>query len=249
MDGNEHTTAARGRTQGLTDGGEAARAGFGRRDFLRAAGLGGIALAAGGSIAACAGDPEAAYPSGPSLAVVNGNNITLDFASDVDVLNYAYALEQLEAAFYVQVVANAAFGSIFAENERRVLVDIRDHEIAHRDFYRAALGANRIPPLTPAFGAINFASRTSVLETARTFEDLGVGAYNGAGKYLRSATLLTVAGKIVSIEARHASAIRDLLQPRTGAFAPNVLDPALSPQDVLAAADPFIVQNITVVNA
>jgi hypothetical protein len=42
------------------------------------------------------------------------------------------------------------------------------------------------------------------------FEDLGVAAYNGAGKYLTSADYLTVAGKIVSVEARHAAAIRDM---------------------------------------
>jgi hypothetical protein len=66
-----------------------------------------------------------------------------------------------------------------------------------------------------------------------------------------------VAGKIVSVEARHAAAIRDALDKDNGvraenrpeAFAPDALDPALAPSAVLAAADPFIVQNITVINA
>jgi hypothetical protein len=87
-----------------------------------------------------------------------------------------------------------------------------------------------------------------VLQTARVFEDLGVSAYNGAARYLRSEGYLTLAGKIVSVEARHASTIRDLLNNRSGDFAPNAFDMGATPQAVLAAADPFIVQNITVTN-
>jgi len=57
-----------------------------------------------------------------------------------------------------------------------------------------------------------------------------------------------VAGKIVSVEARHASAIRDLLEPRTSHFAPDAFDDAFSPTKVLAAADPFIVDTIIAIN-
>jgi hypothetical protein len=192
-----------------------------------------------------------------SLAVVNGNNITLDFSSDIDVLNYAFALEQLEAAFYTQVVATAGFSARFAANEQRILVDLRDHEIVHREFLRAALGSNAIPDLTVDFSSVDFTSRLSVLTTARTFEDLGVGAYNGGGRYFSNPDFLTVAGKIVSVEARHAAAIRDVLDKDDGvraeneanSFAPGNLDPAYAPSFVLSQADPFIVQNITVVNA
>jgi hypothetical protein len=54
------------------------------------------------------------------------------------------------------------------------------------------------------------ASRQSILLNAEVFEDLGVAAYNGAGKQLKDAGNLTLAGKIVSVEARHAAAIRDV---------------------------------------
>lgn len=222
-----------------------------RRDFLRTAGLGGAALA----LAACGvpgerGGITEPTPGTATAAVVGPDgSITLDFSNELDVLNYAFALEQLEAAFYVQVVAAPAFASIFPANEQRILTDLRDHEIVHREFLGAALGAAKIPNLTPDFSSVNFGSRASVLATARAFEDLGVSAYNGAGRYLRSAVYLTLAGKIVSVEARHAAAIRDLLEPRTGAFAPNNFDAGARPAAVLAAADPFIVQNITVINA
>jgi hypothetical protein len=148
------------------------------------------------------------------------------------------------------VVANGAFTSIFSVGERTVLTDLRDHEIVHREFFRAALGGAAIPDLSVDFSSINFASRDSVLATAETFEDLGVGAYNGAARYLRSAVYLTLAGKIVSVEARHASAIRAIRRNnRTTEFAPNAFDPATGPMQVLMAADPFVVQNITVINA
>lgn len=218
-----------------------------RREFLRFAGLTGAAVAFAGC---SSGSPELLAPASTPLGAVVGadGSVTLDFSNELDVLNYAYALEQLEAAFYVQVVANASFGTTFAANEQRVLRDIRDHEVVHRNFFAAALGSNKIPNLTPKFGTINFANRTSVLQTAKTFEDLGVSAYNGAARYLKSAEYLTLAGKIVSVEARHASTIRDILNPRSGDFAPTAFDLANTPQTVLTAAGPFIVESITVIN-
>lgn len=216
-----------------------------RRDMLRAAGLGGAALL----LAGCAkGSVDFFTPSGPTRAVTSSGGIVLDFSSDIDVLNYAYALEQLEAAFYTLVASNAAFTTAFAQNEQRLLLDVRDHEITHRDFLGAVLGTSRIPNLTPKFGTVDFTSRTSVLQTARTFEDLGVSAYNGAARYITNTTYLGIAGKIVTVEGRHAAAIRDALSPRGSTFAPSAFDDANTPQTVLSAAGPFIVENITVIN-
>lgn len=64
---------------------------------------------------------------------------------DTAVLNYAFALEQLEAEFY-SLVAHSFYSGI-GDRERHVLTDIRDHEIAHADFYRAKLGSSGIPKL------------------------------------------------------------------------------------------------------
>jgi hypothetical protein len=180
------------------------------------------------------------------------DGVVLDFGTDFGVLNYAYALEQLEAAFYTAVVGAAGFATTFNADEQRVLRDLRDHEVAHREFFARAipaLGGRAIPALTPDLGAVNLANRAQVLQTAQIFEDLGVAAYNGAGKYLRSPDLLTIAGKIVSVEARHASAIRDLISPGTAAFAPNAFDAGQEPSQVLAAAGAFIVEPIRLRNA
>ncbi|UPL48346.1 ferritin-like domain-containing protein [Hymenobacter sublimis] len=171
-------------------------------------------------------------------------------SGDVGVLNYAYALEQLEAAFYAQVIATPYTG--ISADERMALTAIAKHEAIHRDFFKTAItaaAANQIiPGLNPDFSRVNFSSRDSVLTTARTFEDLGVAAYNGAGSLIKNNDYLLIAGKIVSVEARHAAYIRDLITP--GSFSGNDvvnaqgLDQALSVTQVLTAAQPFIKERI-----
>ncbi len=90
---------------------------------------------------------------------------------------------------------------------RAVLTAIHDHEMAHRAFFKAALKKNAIPDLDVDFTKVDFGSKDSVLSTAKTFEDLGVAAYNGAGQLLENPQYQLIAGKIVSVEARHAAAI------------------------------------------
>lgn len=168
---------------------------------------------------------------------------------DIGVLNYAYALEQLEAAFYTTVLDNP-FGEMQV-NDERILRQIRDHEIAHRDFLRNALGRQAIPALEVDFSAVDFGSRASVLGTAIVFENLGVAAYNGAGQLIANPDYLVAAGSIVSIEARHAAAVTDLLRPFSaeaagrGEVDRKGLDKALLPSSVLKAAAPFIATPVT----
>ncbi len=171
-------------------------------------------------------------------------------SGDIGILNYAYALEQLEAAFYIKVCSNFYAG--VTEKERIYLIDIQRHEIAHREFFKNALADKAIGKLEFDFSSVNFSSRESVLGTAKAFEDLGVSAYNGAGELLQSATYLLLAGKIVSVEARHAAAVRDLI--KYGDFAgPDVvneqgLDVFRKPPEVLKIADTYIVTKINANN-
>lgn len=163
-------------------------------------------------------------------------------SGDIGVLNYAYALEQLEAAFYMKVVASP-FKNI-SDMEKSYLTDIRDHEIAHREFFKAALSSKAIPSLQVDFSSIDFSDRTSVLGTAKAFEDLGVSAYNGAGKLITNPDYLTLAGKIVSVEARHAAWIRDMIKPNSfadmTAVDMNGLDIQRTPNEVLSIADVYL---------
>lgn len=176
-------------------------------------------------------------------------------SGDVGILNYAYALEQLEAAFYAKVILGSYYLGANAD-EKQILADIEKHERANAEFFKAAIAtvATPIPALEVDFSSVNFSDRTSVLSTAKTFEDLGVAAYNGAGKLLVSANYLLVAGKIVSVEARHAAAIRSILDSDPKSFAgddvidANGLDRAMTPSQVLAAASPFIITEINASN-
>lgn len=203
-----------------------------RRSFLRYAGAGvaGVGLMAAAS--SCHKDHTVVPTSG-----------TIDVGSgDPGILNYAYALEQLEAAFYTQVVATPY--SSMPSVELAFLTDIRDHEVAHREFFKAALGTGAIQALTPDFSKIDFSSRSAVLGAAKTFEDLGVTAYDGVGYLVQTPAYLLIAGKIVSVEARHASLIANLLgvsfvgsdqvDASTGLNATN------KPSVVLAAANTYL---------
>ncbi|WP_307528469.1 ferritin-like domain-containing protein [Pedobacter sp. W3I1] len=218
----------------------------GRRSFLQYAGAGaaGIALVAAG----CKKD------RGYDNPVMGG--ATLDFKDDFGVLNYAYALEQLEAAFYVKVAS--APPASFTTAQKAYFQDIQFHEIAHREFFKAALGTAAIGSLEVDFSSIDFTSSAGVLGAAMAFEDLGVAAYNGAGPRIKNGTYLLLAGKIVSVEARHAAYVRDLISNGTfadlnslsalGANNAGGLDAALTPDKVLAAAGKYIKTKINVIN-
>lgn len=185
---------------------------------------------------------------------VDPGNDGIDLGSgDVGILNYAYALEQLEAAFYTKVAES--FYADASATEKAYLTDIRDHEVAHRNFFKAAItaaGATPLQDLEVDFSTIDFGKRDSVLGTAKAFEDLGVSAYNGAGKLITKGAYLTIAGKIVSVEARHAALIRDLISNGTFADSTAVdamgLDMAKSPSEVFAVAGKYVKTKLSIKN-
>ncbi|MBX5439307.1 MAG: ferritin-like domain-containing protein [Thermoflavifilum sp.] len=203
-----------------------------RRAFLKYAGLGSAGITALIMAAGCHKDNN----SSPAAEEVNLGS------GDVGILNYAYALEQLEAAFYTQVVQTPYSG--ITDMELSFFTDIRDHEIAHREFFKAALSTSAIASLQFDFSSINFSSRSSVIATAKAFEDLGVSAYNGAGVYLQTPDYLTLAGKIVSVEARHAAYLRELVMSDTFVDSDvvdnNGLDLSRKPSEVLVIASTYI---------
>ena len=207
-----------------------------RRQFIK---LSGMAVLGSGLLYACSNDDD--NNEGPMTVFDLGSG-------DLGVLNYAYALEQLEADFYTQVV-NGSYWSSAADMEKQVLQDLYNHEVNHRDLFSAAIsavvGSNmdaKLPMLQFDYGDLDFGNRTQVLATAKLLEDTGVAAYNGAGKLLSNPDYLVLAGKIVSVEARHASAIRSLINPGSTDFAgEDVVDPttgldrALDPSEIIAA--------------
>ena len=205
-----------------------------RRQFLR---VGTLTVAGAGLLLMGCNDEDDMVPT-------MSGKVNLG-SGDTGILNYAYALEQLEAAFYAEVIKGSYFANASAE-EKTIMGDLEKHERAHREFFKAALGTNAIAGLEVDFSSIDFSNRNSVLGAAKTFEDLGVAAYNGAGQFLESADLLLIAGKIVSVEARHAAAIRDLINPGSADFAgddlidANGLERTLNFSQVLTAAKTYV---------
>lgn len=193
----------------------------GRRRFLK---IGGAAVVGTGLffMAGCSDDDEVMLNNNPPADAfdLGGGNL--------GILNYAYALEQLEAAFYTQVIQGSYYAGA-SSTEKTLLKDIYNHEVIHREFFKTAISAAVdpsmvLPELEFDFSAVDFSSRDAVLGISQVLEDTGVRAYNGAGQLIdvtdqAGQTYLLLAGKIVSVEARHASAIRDLINPGSMDFA------------------------------
>lgn len=139
----------------------------------------------------------------------------------IEVLNYALGLEHLEANFYIQGYAANIFPTTAAKTAIGV---IRDHENAHVNFLTTAIKGLGGTPVTKAnydftggkgsgtgpFANV-FTSYETFLAVAQTFEDTGVRAYKGrAAELVEGGDLLTAALNIHSVEARHASHIRQM---------------------------------------
>ncbi len=134
------------------------------------------------------------------------------------ILNFALTLEYLEAEFYTKGVAAHATSAGAAGIAALTL--IRDDENKHVAFLKSVLAADAVNKpefdftakgaLPDAFIPANYAV---FLALAQAFEDTGVRAYKGQAPNLMGAanrTVLTAALDIHSVEARHASHIRQM---------------------------------------
>jgi rubrerythrin len=142
--------------------------------------------------------------------------------SIINVLNFALTLEYLEAEFYTNGL-NAS-GLVPAGAARTAIQTIGAHETAHVNFLRTAITASGGTPVAkPTFdfsggnGSGNgpfkdaFTNYPLFLAVAQAFEDTGVRAYKGqAGNLISNNDVLTAALQIHSVEARHASHIRQM---------------------------------------
>lgn len=134
--------------------------------------------------------------------------------SVIDVLNYALTLEYLEYNFYDQGLK--ASGLNLGDN-RAFFTEVRDNELAHVNFLKAAISSAGGTPVTQPtfdFSANNtFSDWNSNTQTflalSQAFEDTGVRAYKGqAANLVSNSAVLTAALQIHSVEARHAAIVR-----------------------------------------
>ncbi len=162
--------------------------------------------------------------------------IAQEGGGDLEILNYALTLEYLESAFYTMALKQTKG---LSGDVKAIATTISEDEAEHVSALTQTikqLGGTPVKAPGVDFGEA-FASEDSFLETAQTFEDLGVGAYNGAGPMIKSKEVLASAGSIVQVEGRHAGVIRLL---RGEQISPSAFDKGLEMQEVLDAAKPFI---------
>jgi hypothetical protein len=182
-----------------------------RGTALRAAVVGGAAL-----LGAFGASPA------PTLAAGSARH-------DRDILNYALALEYLQASFYSEVERLDAVKGALGHQARVV----GTHERAHVKAFRAVLGHHAIArPRFDFRGATEDAERFR--KTAVAFEDLAVAAYSAQAPRIHSRPYLASALAIASVEARHAAWIRRL----AGVLpAPDAFDQPRSRAATLAIVD------------
>jgi rubrerythrin len=146
------------------------------------------------------------------------------------IFNFALGLEYLQAAFYAQAAeAGALTGELleFAET-------VGEQERGHVDYLRQALGeAAREEPSFDFRELVSDSERFA--HSAFVMEEAGVGAYIGQGANLTVAGV-AAAAPIVSVEARHAAWIRDILERNPAPRAADLAKTAAQVQAGLEAA-------------
>lgn len=178
---------------------------------------------------------------------------------DIKVLNYALALEALEANLYAQCKARLIALNVSASDPVRNYVEkFGIVEAQHRDFLIGAIKAanNGTTILDGALKGASFdfgnnlATKASILDFLIAVEDTGVKAYLGAIPFFTpGSAYLPTAAAIQGTEARHTAAlivIKNLTTGTTTSPAPlytqnNGIDTNLSPQTVLNNVSQYIV--------
>jgi len=140
-------------------------------------------------------------------------------ASVNEVLGFALALEYLEWNYYNHALTLANSTYIPDGPARQAITTIRNHERAHVDLLKGALGITGSDQYVYAdfdftaggtFADVDTNYQT-FLKVATAFEDTGVRAYKGQAPILKGMPVLTTALQIHSVEARHAAHLRQMV--------------------------------------
>jgi hypothetical protein len=149
---------------------------------------------------------------------------------DVEIFKFVLVLEYLQAAFYERAVSQGGLDGDLLEFAQVAA----EHERAHVVLFENALGSE-----TPERPTFDFGDRTrnpaAFGPAAVDLEDLVVSAYNGQGPNLTKAALAQ-AGRIVSVEARHAAWVRSIVGENP---APDATDEARNVAEAKAAMQQF----------
>lgn len=169
-------------------------------------------------------------------------------STDIDTLNYALTLENLENYFYAnnpfQASDYAAAG--YSPSVATYINFIAAHEAAHVATLKSVitqLGGSPVVNCTtyPFTTATAYANVTTFLQTAALLEQTGVSAYDGAINTITNPGVQQAAATIATIEARHTNFITMILNNSTGVPAQNgAFDAPLPPQTVVTQVTPYL---------
>jgi hypothetical protein len=189
-------------------------AGDTRAAFLRKAAIGGGTLFGGAAL------------SGLLPSIASAKRVP---KSDIAILNYALTLEYLEATFYAEAVS----GNALTDPATKALATaIAADEAAHVKFLKKALGSKAVKKPTFDFQGTT-TDQAKFQQTAYVLENTGVPAYLGQAGKIKTPAILLAAATIVTVEARHAGAIAQLIGKTVSPSGP--FDKGKSKKAILAA--------------
>ncbi|KAF4455296.1 stress response rds1p [Fusarium albosuccineum] len=165
--------------------------------------------------------------------------------NDFDILQFALTLEHLEETFYREgftTLSDADFAPLGLSAE--TLADLKaigKTEADHVVLLQSAIAQAGFQPVESC--KYDFKGATAdpaaMVATAAILESVGVSAYLGAAPLLADPGILGVAGSILTVEARHQTAIRVFSSTKA---VPQPFDTPLGPRAVFSLAAPFITE-------
>lgn len=206
---------------------------YSRRTLLCSAGL--LTAAAVGSTLARAQD--AATPATPPA---EAEAKPMAAPGDLEILNFALGLENLEQTFYQRAIDANASRKYLHGRFAEVLPTLRDNEAAHvQAIMQTITQMGGTPVITPTFTfpANVFISPVAFARFAYTLEEIGVGAYLGAVGAIQSRDIRRAAASIYGTETRHAAVLRHLGGFQ---FSPRYYEGPLTVAEVQGLIAPFV---------
>jgi len=231
-----------------------------RRDFLKLAAMGGMALFFPPVLTGCGSD-----------VVTNpGDPEEFTMGSAAGPLNFVNAYAQLMLDFYSRMAGyslyspNSSFPiSGMTQQERSLIGNLIDQKGG------TFLSLSTLTPhnvrvsgsLLFHFETVDFTNRDSIMPLAATLEDLGVAAVNGLmTSSVKNSTDLALLAQIASNWARHAAMINDMndihangVTGLRSSFVRTVngqgLDAVTSASDALATIQPYFINTLSITGA
>ncbi|TFK69351.1 hypothetical protein BDN72DRAFT_616394 [Pluteus cervinus] len=135
--------------------------------------------------------------------------------SDVETLNYALGIEQLETAFFQHGLAKYSKESFkyqgFDDWVYERFQQMAGHEKTHVKFLTKAIAAAGAVPVQPCLYNFPHSDPKSFIEMGVMIENVVTSAFNGILPFVANKSFLTAFGSILGVEARHAGWISSAL--------------------------------------